>query len=95
MERHTVGMTLMATLPYPDSIVALSRREHSIKEIYRCGSSCLRWGSSRSPACLALRSFASEFKETTMETLLNICVIAATVFAFGYLGFVILWPERF
>ncbi len=30
-----------------------------------------------------------------MESLLNICVIAATVFAFGYLGFVILWPERF
>jgi len=30
-----------------------------------------------------------------METVLNICVIAATSFAFGYLGFVILWPERF
>ncbi len=30
-----------------------------------------------------------------METLLSICVIAAIVFAYGYLGFVILWPERF
>jgi hypothetical protein len=30
-----------------------------------------------------------------MELLVNVCVILTTVFAFGYLGFVMLNPERF
>jgi K+-transporting ATPase KdpF subunit len=30
-----------------------------------------------------------------MDTFVNVCVIATTLFAFGYLCYVLLWPERF
>jgi K+-transporting ATPase KdpF subunit len=30
-----------------------------------------------------------------MDAFVNVCVIATTVFAFGYLIYVMLWPERF
>jgi K+-transporting ATPase KdpF subunit len=30
-----------------------------------------------------------------MNLLVNVCVIVTTVFAFGYLCYVMLWPERF
>ena len=33
--------------------------------------------------------------EKAMEVFLNVCVLITLVFAFGYLGYVILWPERF
>lgn len=30
-----------------------------------------------------------------MDLVVNICVIVVTAFAFGYLGYAMLWPERF
>jgi K+-transporting ATPase KdpF subunit len=30
-----------------------------------------------------------------MDAVINVCVIGATLFAFGYLCYAILWPERF
>jgi len=30
-----------------------------------------------------------------MDFFVNVCVISTTVFAFGYLGYVMLRPERF
>jgi K+-transporting ATPase KdpF subunit len=30
-----------------------------------------------------------------MDHFVNICVIATTLLAFGYLCYVLLWPERF
>lgn len=30
-----------------------------------------------------------------MDLFVNVCVVATTIFAFGYLGFVMLKPERF
>jgi hypothetical protein len=35
------------------------------------------------------------YEERAMEVLVNVCVIATTVFAFGYLCFVMVKPERF
>ena len=30
-----------------------------------------------------------------MDAFVNVCVVLTTLFAFGYLTYVMLWPERF